>query len=318
MEFIQTVQKALRRQSKCRKLLFNYDSGRYNRSAKIPKGCDAMKIVDAGVLGSSFMDFSIPSEFAKRALYYCPQFGHFYCNSEYDIARESLDLFLLMYVCHGDLTIETLGRTYTASRGEIVLLDCHKRHRYYCRDSADFMWFHFDGSSSYDYVEYLYEQGGVVFSGLQIPELERYFTGILTAERAFVVNEHRISLLVSQILCQLADAHKDSGMMNTLLRPAIDYIRENYGEPIDLDLLADLCSISKPHLIRCFKKYMNCTPHEYLLSFRLRESKQQLIGSAASVEQIADQCGFNSASHFTRAFRKSTGFTPSEFRKMQF
>ena len=33
----------------------------------------AIKIVDTGVLGTSFMDFSIPSDFAKSALHYCPQ-----------------------------------------------------------------------------------------------------------------------------------------------------------------------------------------------------------------------------------------------------
>ena len=42
-----------------------------------------MQIVDTGVLTPSFMDFSLPSELAKSALYYCPQFGQFICNSDY-------------------------------------------------------------------------------------------------------------------------------------------------------------------------------------------------------------------------------------------
>lgn len=53
-----------------------------------------MKIVDKGVLDASFMDFSTPSEFARSALYYCPQFGHFYCKQGYDIQREYLELYL--------------------------------------------------------------------------------------------------------------------------------------------------------------------------------------------------------------------------------
>ena len=106
--------------------------------------------------------------------------------------------------------------------------------------------------------------------------------------------------------------------MNDLLLPALEHIRTEYTHPISLDDLADLCSISKPHLIRCFKKYLNCTPHEYLLSYRLKQSKQMMIGSQNTVEQIAELCGFNSASHFTRAFRGATGITPSEFRRLQF
>lgn len=49
--------------------------------------------------------------------------------------------------------------------------------------------------------------------------------------------------------------------------------------------------------------------YEYLLSYRLKQSKQMLIGSQNTVEQIAELCGFNSASHFTRAFRGATGST---------
>ena len=52
-----------------------------------------MQIVDTGVLTPSFMDFSLPSEFAKSALYYCPQFGQFICNSDYRIERNGIDQY---------------------------------------------------------------------------------------------------------------------------------------------------------------------------------------------------------------------------------
>ena len=55
-----------------------------------------MQIVDTGVLTPSFMDFSLPSEFAKSALYYCPQFGQFICNSDYRIERNGIDQYLLI------------------------------------------------------------------------------------------------------------------------------------------------------------------------------------------------------------------------------
>ena len=60
-----------------------------------------MQIVDTGVLTPSFMDFSLPSEFAKSALYYCPQFGQFICNSDYRIERNGIDQYLLIYINSG-------------------------------------------------------------------------------------------------------------------------------------------------------------------------------------------------------------------------
>jgi AraC-like DNA-binding protein len=103
-----------------------------------------------------------------------------------------------------------------------------------------------------------------------------------------------------------------------VLRPAIDHISRHYDADIDLDLLASLCCLSTSHLIRCFKRLANCTPHEYLLAYRLRQSKQLLLTTALSIDQIAERCGFNSASHFARAFRSENGISPSEFRSIRF
>lgn len=277
-----------------------------------------MKIVDTGVIGASFMDFLIPTEFAKKALYYCPQFGHFYCDKRYHIVRESLELFLLMYVRSGTLWVETQNRTYSAGAGQAVLLDCRRPHAYYCKDNLDFLWTHFYGNSSAAYTEYLCAQNGVVFSRGQVPALSRILSDIFQQAQMDMADEHHISLLVNHALCCLADAVQETHASDALLQPAMEYIRGHYQEQIDLERLAELCQISVPHLVRCFKNYTNCTPHEYLLSYRLRQAKKRLTNSSASIEDIAARCGFNSASHFTRAFRRNSGVTPSEFRKMRF
>ena len=264
------------------------------------------------------MDFIIPSEFAKKTLYYCPQFGHFYCDNRYRVERDTLDLFLLMYVRHGTLGVETLNHTYIVREGEAVLLDCRNPHAYYSKDSLDFLWFHFNGNSSSEYATYLYEKVGIVFSGVSIASLNEVFSEIFHRARMDIVNEHRISLAVNQALCCLADTAQNPQVMNDLIRPATDYIHSHYQEQINLDQLAQMCRVSVAHLVRVFKKHINCTPHEYLLTCRLHQAKQHLTSSEATIEEIAEQCGFNSASHFARAFRRSSGITPSEFRKMQF
>ena len=76
--------------------------------------------------------------------------------------------------------------------------------------------------------------------------------------------------------------------------------------------------MSISHFIRSFKKYAGCTPHEYLLSYRLRQAKELLLSTDDTIERIAEQCGFHSASHFARAFRKNLSMTPSEFRNLRF
>ena len=55
-----------------------------------------MEITDKGVLEGSFMDFTVPTEFAKHALFFIPQYGHFRCDGLNDICRESMSDWLLL------------------------------------------------------------------------------------------------------------------------------------------------------------------------------------------------------------------------------
>ena len=277
-----------------------------------------MEINDTGVIEPSYMDFTIPSDFARSALYCIPQFGHFYCTPEYSVRRKSLDLYLMIYVVNGSLCVETRGRRYVALQDQIVLLDCHYPHQYYCRNSLDFLWFHFHGSSSRQYAEYLNRQFGIIFTGEHIPYLKTEFETLLSGTQSAIADEHLISLNITRILSRLAAPDTSAMHSDHPLIPALQYISSHYHENVELGCLADLCSFSSSHLIRIFKKYTGSTPHEYLLSYRLRQSKQLLLTSPCSIEQIADACGFNSASHFARAFKKQEGMTPSDFRKIPF
>ena len=50
-----------------------------------------MKTVDTGVLNPSFIDFALPSSFARETLYYPIEFGDFFCDNSYAVERNYLD-----------------------------------------------------------------------------------------------------------------------------------------------------------------------------------------------------------------------------------
>lgn len=93
------------------------------------------------------------------------------------------------------------------------------------------------------------------------------------------------------------------------------YIDNNYAEDIKLEQLSTMAYMNKFHLISEFKQSYRVTPIEYLILKRIEISKNLLISTNHSMEEISSIVGFNSQSYFNQVFKKKTGQTPSQFRK---
>ena len=96
----------------------------------------------------------------------------------------------------------------------------------------------------------------------------------------------------------------------------IAYFSTHCAERISLDLLADLFSISKQGLIQKFKQRTRKTPMEYLNFTRINQSKLLLRDTSLSVSEIAAKCGFENVYYFSNFFKRSTGLSPSAYRKL--
>jgi AraC-like DNA-binding protein len=63
-----------------------------------------------------------------------------------------------------------------------------------------------------------------------------------------------------------------------------------------------------------FKKNLGTTPKSWLQELRLKEAGKLLLESEDRVSDIAYNVGFNTPSHFNRAFKSKEGCSPSEYR----
>lgn len=94
------------------------------------------------------------------------------------------------------------------------------------------------------------------------------------------------------------------------------YIDEHYFENITLDKLAEMTHVNKYYLVHTFNKEYGITPINYLIDRRIRESKYLLTNTDHSLARIAQVLGFSSPSYFSQSFRKLTGQSPMEYRKL--
>lgn len=112
----------------------------------------------------------------------------------------------------------------------------------------------------------------------------------------------------------LLGSNQPFSQCQALVRKAMDYMESNYAHNITLNLVATHVHLSPAYLSRIFNKKTGSGLTDYLAQVRLKNAKQQLRLSSATIDQIAAATGFNSSSYFSAIFKKNEGITPSEYR----
>jgi AraC family transcriptional regulator len=100
------------------------------------------------------------------------------------------------------------------------------------------------------------------------------------------------------------------------LRRVLGYIEEHLEQDITVADLADVACLSLFHFTRAFAAAMGVPPHRYVSEKRLENAKSMIATGRASLSEIALESQFSSQSSFTRAFRRATGMTPAEYRRV--
>ena len=78
--------------------------------------------------------------------------------------------------------------------------------------------------------------------------------------------------------------------------------------------LAELCGISRGHLMRMFKASTGQPLQRYIIQERLGTARHLLAEDRLSIKEIGATLGFCNTAHFSNAFRQAEAMTPSEFR----
>lgn len=96
----------------------------------------------------------------------------------------------------------------------------------------------------------------------------------------------------------------------------LDYIYTHYAEPVTFADIAGAASVSRSEAARCFHEYMDCSPVNALIRYRLQTAHRLLHDTSLTVQEISASCGFHSVNYFRRQFRKIYGYTPGYIRNL--
>jgi transcriptional regulator GlxA family with amidase domain len=104
-------------------------------------------------------------------------------------------------------------------------------------------------------------------------------------------------------------------MNSEKIKKVYNYVQANYNKKIKVEEVASLVDLSVVSFSRLIKQRTGKTFIDFLNELRLGYATRLLIESNKTVTEICYECGFNNISNFNRIFKKSQGYTPSEFRE---
>jgi AraC family transcriptional regulator len=97
---------------------------------------------------------------------------------------------------------------------------------------------------------------------------------------------------------------------------AMQFVNENWGDPLDIASVAEAARYSPFHFHRVFAGFVGETLADYIRKVRMRKSASLLL-AGETVADIAMATGYKTASAFSRSFKQTTGLTPSQFQNIE-
>lgn len=246
------------------------------------------------------------------------------------------DFHKILILLSGDVTYCIEGRTYDLRPSDIVLVNSGEVHKpIICSDAP------YERIIIYispDYLSEYREEGNDLSRCLRQAMAEQSHVlrlhSSLNGKLGSVIREldrslqdedyanelyHRILFLEFMIHLNRAALHNHiefigDSASNEKILAVLNYLNEHLTEDISIDELSSRFFLSRYYLMHTFKEQTGYTIGSYLSTKRLFLARD-LIAKGTPITDVCYACGFHNYSTFSRAYKKSFGESPREYRQ---
>jgi len=127
--------------------------------------------------------------------------------------------------------------------------------------------------------------------------------------------EHKLNGLAGQICAQVE--RNTETEQHSLMDDIVAYVDQQYADyTLSLEHIALKYSISTSYLSRSFKEKTGLNFSQYISRCRMDEVIRLLLSTNAPLKDIIERVGYLDTPNFIRKFKKETGLTPGQYRKL--
>lgn len=109
-------------------------------------------------------------------------------------------------------------------------------------------------------------------------------------------------------------AEDASSMRSFYARETMAFVERNYNNNIGVEDMASNCRLNRSYFARVFHEEVGMDPQEYLINYRMTQAEGLLRSTNKSIGEVAAAVGYRDQLSFSRAFRRTRGLPPSQWR----
>ncbi|WP_022758244.1 AraC family transcriptional regulator [Butyrivibrio fibrisolvens] len=226
----------------------------------------------------------------------------------------------ILFCTKGSGTLIVGGRRYRILAHMAIFLPENVPHKYYPNEDVwDIHWVVPGGSALPALLQHFQMTEPAVYKLAKTTRLETIFRSMHEAlHSGDIMGNYRCAGYLYEFLLEfyrLITLKESGNYYSPALHKALDYINQHYLENVTMEDLCGVSNVSKQHLCHLFRKSLHMRPMEYITRKRLQTAKEMLSTTDYSIEKIAEDTGFCTASYFCKNFKRLEEITAGEFRK---
>jgi AraC-like DNA-binding protein len=134
-----------------------------------------------------------------------------------------------------------------------------------------------------------------------------------------IAHKHELGFRALRLLCESAPLSA-SGLaflqQADRLVPLLKFVQQNFAEPITIADMAAAAHLSRSRFHAYFTTHMGLSPMDYVKQVRLSHAKLRLLTTSDPIAAVGENAGFANPYHFSREFKRWSGASPLEFRRL--
>lgn len=247
-------------------------------------------------------------------------------DRSFSFPGEAHPFWEMVYVVEGHVGVTADDRIYVLSAGDLIVHKPMEFHKIWSEDDHVRVNIYTFVASGADLAKLENHSGEVnEVAEKQLHELN------LIAKQAFVCDDGglvmdfrdpvRAQIFALMLEALLLELDKNTSEIGTeekhsrVFSTVVAFMNDNIHRHLSVEQIARQCNISSSMLKKLFRRYTDSGVMAYFSRMKVNRA-MEMLGAGASVASVSEKLAYANQFYFSTAFKRQTGYTPTEYRKM--